>query len=100
MQGERRHRPATPATLLQFVRATWDLASSRRERLYSGRRTGRQYDHLQQFTSRRFDMTSAELHTVDGVKQERRSARAEGKPWFDTLRLVLDKGGPGFCQFA
>jgi len=45
-------------------------------------------------------MTSTELNVIDTAKQERRPAAAEGKPWFDTLRLVLDKGGPGFCQFA
>jgi len=41
-----------------------------------------------------------ELEVIDGAKREIGSAPAQGKPWFDTLRLVLDKGGPGFCQFA
>jgi MoaA/NifB/PqqE/SkfB family radical SAM enzyme len=45
-------------------------------------------------------MTSTELEIIDSAKQERRPGLVDGKPWFDTLRLVLDKGGPGFCQFA
>ncbi len=45
-------------------------------------------------------MTSTELEVFDSAKRERRPAPADGKSWFDTLRLVLDKGGPGFCQFA
>ena len=46
-------------------------------------------------------MTSTELEGVVGsAKRERRSASTGANPRFDTLRLVLKSGGPGFCQFA
>lgn len=45
-------------------------------------------------------MTTTELEVIDSTKPRIEPGPGRGKPWFDTLRLVLDKGGPGFCQFA
>lgn len=45
-------------------------------------------------------MTSAEIGHVGGATRDCRSGSTGANPRFDTLRLVLSSGGPGFCQFA
>lgn len=45
-------------------------------------------------------MTVRDLAFVESGSQEKGSRSGRAGSWRDTLRLVLDKGGPGFCQFA
>jgi len=45
-------------------------------------------------------MTATSLREIDGTRREAPPPGAKRRPWLETLQLVLDKGGPGFCQFA